>query len=115
MLFVGASVGNIIGPHLFQTDEAPRYSRGLRSNLALFVALMVLILVGMAWIWTLNRKHAATRKALGKAEHIVDLSMEDKKTILQKEEAVNQGDERVGDKAFEDMTDLKNEDFIYVY
>ncbi|KAF1960865.1 allantoate permease-like protein [Byssothecium circinans] len=114
ILFVGSSAGNIIGPLLFKPAEKPYYYRGLRSNLALFVALAVMIVVAMCWIKLLNRKHAAERERLGKSAHIVDLSMETKQRTTE-EEAVNEGEEGVGDKAFDDVTDLKNEDFIYLY
>lgn len=116
MLFIGASVGNIIGPQLFKPSEKPRYDRGLRSNLALFVVLAVLIVIGVLWIKVLNRRQAARRRELGKSEVIRDLSMMDrKKDGSEYEEGLNMGDENVGDKAFEDVTDLQNEDFIYVY
>ncbi|KAH8173600.1 major facilitator superfamily protein [Sarocladium implicatum] len=117
MLFIGSSAGNIIGPFLFRPSERPYYSRGLTANLALFVALAVLICVGMLWIKILNARQAARRKALGKPEHIQDMSMADRKKLGQQENSVlNDLDhEEVGDKAFDDVTDLKNEDFIYVY
>ncbi|PSN74516.1 MFS general substrate transporter [Corynespora cassiicola Philippines] len=113
ILFIGASAGNIVGPHLFKPAERPKYSRGLRANLALFIGIVVLVLLGMAWVRILNRKHAATRKAMGKAENIVDLSMGRSKEM--NEEDTNAETGGVGDKAFDDITDLKNEDFIYVY
>lgn len=62
ILFVGASAGNIIGPHLFNPSEAPRYSRGLRSNLALFCTLIALFCLGIAYITVLNKKHAASER-----------------------------------------------------
>ncbi len=31
------------------------------------------------------------------------------------EGVLNEGEEHVGEKAFEDVTDMKNEDFIYFY
>lgn len=119
MLFIGQSAGNIVGPLLFRPSERPYYRRGLTANLALFVALAVLISFGIVWIKILNKKQAAKRKAMGKAEHITDLSMADKKALENQEELmVAEGEaeaEASGDKAFEDVTDLKNEDFIYVY
>ncbi|EAT76195.2 hypothetical protein SNOG_16370 [Parastagonospora nodorum SN15] len=114
LLFVGASAGNIVGPHLFKPSEKPYYRRGLQVNLALFVLIIVLVVVAMAWIKLLNRKHAATRESLGKAVNIVDLSMENSRQV-DAEEAENVGASGVGDKAFDDVTDIKNEDFIYVY
>lgn len=115
MLFVGQSAGNIVGPFLFRPNEKPYYSRGLTANLALFVALAVLVALGMVWIRILNKRQAAKRVAMGKSEHITDMSMADKKAIGAQDEGVMQAEEAVGDKAFEDVTDLKNEDFIYVY
>ncbi|TKA30296.1 hypothetical protein B0A54_15374 [Friedmanniomyces endolithicus] len=139
---IGASVGNIIGPNLYKPSEAPHYTRGLRSNLALFCVIIVLVGLGVAWIRVLNRyvrnsfrlrlvlrvqladlpthqhrRHAAQRISLGKAGKVIDLSMENNKTLAKEGEAVN-GNQRVGgigDKAFDDVTDLRNEDFIYVY
>lgn len=114
MLFIGASAGNIVGPFLFRPSEKPRYDRGIKANLGLFIALFVLIAAGMFLIKILNKKQAAKRKALGKSEHIQDLSMASKKKD-DGDDLINQGDEGVGEKAFDDVTDLKNEDFIYVY
>lgn len=117
VLFIGASAGNIVGPHLYTPEEAPRYYRGLRSNLALFVVIIVLVGVGALYITYLNKKHAAARERMGKSAHIVDLSMAkgsrlaDKGALEGEDGKVGAG---VGDKAFEDVTDLKNEDFIYV-
>jgi hypothetical protein len=68
----------------------------------------------MFWVKLLNRKHAATRESMGKAANIVDLSMETSKQV-DAEEAEHVVASGVGDKAFDDVTDIKNEDFIYVY
>jgi hypothetical protein len=66
------------------------------------------------------------RQSLGKSAVIVDKSMlavkdDDPDTITAVEPAAEAVSEqggkgqRVGDKAFDDETDLKNEDFIFVY
>ncbi|KAF2092555.1 allantoate permease-like protein [Rhizodiscina lignyota] len=115
ILFVGASAGNIIGPHLFNPSEAPRYSRGLRSNLALFCTIIVLICLGMTYVTVLNKKHAARRVAMGKAAEVVDISMEHAKSLGERGEVLNAEHGGLGEKAFDDVTDLKNEDFIYLY
>lgn len=115
ILFVGASAGNIIGPHLFTPAEAPKYSRGLRVNLALFCALVVLFVLGILYVTVLNKKHAARRVELGKAAEVVDLSMEESKALKEKGETMNAEHGGLGEKAFDDVTDLKNEDFIYLY
>ncbi|GAO15376.1 uncharacterized protein UV8b_07061 [Ustilaginoidea virens] len=115
MLFVGSSAGNVVGPLLFKPSEKPRYDRGLKTNLGLFVTLAVLIVLGMGLIRVLNAKQARKRREVGKAEHIEDLSM--KKTTADGDGVLNRAEESeaVGDKAFDDVTDTKNEDFIYVY
>jgi hypothetical protein len=100
ILFVGASAGNIVGPHLFKPSEKPYYRRGLRANLGLFVAIIVFVVLAMVWITILNRKHAAERERLGKSAKVIDLSMETSEQ-LEGEEAVNASQGGVGDKAFD--------------
>jgi hypothetical protein len=117
VLFIGASAGNIIGPHLYTPEEAPRYYRGIRSNLALFVVIILLVGVGALYITYLNKRHAKERERLGKSAYVVDLSMAESLKLASEEGgAINDGKAAggVGDKAFDDVTDLKNEDFIYV-
>lgn len=115
ILFIGASAGNILGPNLYTVADKPRYTRGLVSNLALFVVIIVLVGLGATWIKILNKKHAAARERMGKSAKVVDLSMESKHALATKDEVVNDVEGTgLGDKAFEDVTDLKNEDFIYL-
>ena len=108
---------NGLSPHLYTPAEAPRYTRGLSANLALFVAIIVLVGLGAGWVRMLNKKHAVERQRMGKSAQVVDLSMENKRNLAANDEAVNDGTGAggVGDKAFDDVTDLKNEDFIYLY
>jgi hypothetical protein len=61
----------------------------------------------------LNKKHASRRTQLGKSAVVVDRSMMNAQERAIDEEVDSDG--RSGDKAFDDMTDLKNEDFIFVY
>lgn len=71
----------------------------------------------------LNRQHAKKREALGKTANIVDESMMRKKNMddskaVELEEDVNNaqnGRDVDVDNGLLDMTDLKNEDFIFVY
>jgi hypothetical protein len=124
-LFVGQSAGNIIGPHLYTTGEAPQYTRGLVSNLALYICIVIITFLTTIYLHWLNRSHSKRRVALGKAAVINDTSMsgivDDDPVLGNSEEiaeptGVPKGPEpRVGDKAFEDITDLKNEDFVFVY
>ncbi|TKX19038.1 MFS transporter-like protein 166 [Elsinoe australis] len=116
VLFIGQSVGNIIGPNLYKTTEAPGYARGLKSNLAMFVLVAVLAGAGAGLIFALNKKHERERVRVGKAAKVEDLSMATDRHLRKEGEAVNQLDAGgVGERAFEDLGDLSNEDFIYVY
>jgi hypothetical protein len=75
----------------------------------------------------LNRKHSKIRASLGKDADVVDTSMsriidQDPDAIgtVEPNHAAEQSPDgkeqhRVGEKAFDDETDLRNEDFIYVY
>jgi hypothetical protein len=112
ILFLGASAGNIVGPHLYTTAEKPRYFRGLRSNLALFVVIIVLVVLGTLWLKALNVKHGKRRVELGKSAEVVDWSMRERVEGDGESDGVAEGE---GEKAFDDETDLRNEDFIYVY
>lgn len=81
------------------------------------MVIIALTGVGAFYITLLNKKHAAARERMGKSAHIVDLSMAKSSKLADKEGVMlNEGKAAggVGDKAFEDVTDLKNEDFIYV-
>ena len=107
----------LLSPHLYNPSEAPHYTRGLSSNLALFVAIMVVVGLAAGWLRILNRKHAAERERLGKSASVVDWSMEKERNLAAHEGDADDGRRAsgVGDKASMDITDLKNEDFIYVY
>jgi len=116
VLFIGQSAGNIVGPNLYTTAEAPQYRRGLRSNLSLFVVIIILAGVGAAWIFVLNRRHAETRQLKGKAAEVLDASMQKNHSLnvaVEVVDAVNGTDQR--SETSDDVTDLKNEDFIFVY
>ena len=70
----------------------------------------------------LNRRHTKRREELGKSATLVDESMMTKNDMTESkavelEEAENSPAHRnlEEDNALHDMTDLKNEDFIYVY
>jgi hypothetical protein len=75
------------------------------------------------YLYWLNKRHAKRRQELGKDARVMDESMLGKAKIQQsKAAAVEDGagqeqktEASVVDKGFLDTTDLKNEDFIYVY
>ncbi|KAG7140377.1 putative transporter like protein [Verticillium longisporum] len=104
-MFVGQSLGNIIGPLLYRPAEAPEYYRGLWWNLVLYLAVVGLVGVTSAHVAALNGRHALTRVKMGKPAVVRDRSLE--------EEDGEEGE--VGARALDDATDLENEDFVFVY
>ena len=73
------------------------------------------------YLMFLNRRHAKQREALGKHLQLVDESMmrkdemADSKAVELEESHAQHQRSLEEDNALHDMTDLKNEDFIYVY
>lgn len=70
----------------------------------------------------LNVQHAKRREALGKSTQIVDESMMRNKDVQESKAVELEGDLQQQqhraieeDHGLQDMTDLKNEDFIFVY
>lgn len=61
----------------------------------------------------LNKKHATRRQELGKSAIVVDRSMMNAREREISDQAG--GSDGTGDRAFDDETDLNNEDFIFVY
>lgn len=113
-LFVFQCAGNVLGPNLYTTAEAPLYRRGLLSNLALFIVLVVLFAIQAGYTFILNKKHASRRVALGKSAKVEDRSMMKVRAELVEEDKIEEA-KKVEEHAFDDKTDLQNEDFIYVY
>jgi len=101
----GSSAGNIIGPLLFSSKDAPTYLPGLRAVLAVFIILAFVIVVQVGVLYALNKSQARKRVAHGKMAVIRDLSMED--------HYVNE-EESLGQHAF-DLTDRQNDEFVYIY
>lgn len=113
-LFVFQCAGNVLGPNLYTTEEAPLYRRGLLSNLALFVVLIGLYAAQAFYLFVLNKKQAKQRVAMGGEAKIVDRSMlAVKKGYASKDEAERAQD--AGRLAFENHTDFQNPYFVYVY
>ncbi|EIN09349.1 MFS general substrate transporter [Punctularia strigosozonata HHB-11173 SS5] len=117
MIFVAQCAGNILGPQLYQSKDAPVYRRGLIANLACWVTLAVLVLITAAYLEFLNRRHARRRELAGKVGKVIDVSLEDdvRAHEIQQELHNRDGGEPSGlnARAFDDLTDTQNEDFIY--
>ncbi|PYI04882.1 MFS transporter [Aspergillus sclerotiicarbonarius CBS 121057] len=114
VLLIGQCAGNVLGSNLYTTNEAPLYRRGLLSNLAMFCVLILLCLLNMVYLFLLNKKHEKQRVSMGKSAKIVDHSMQVVGAVpVDKTESPQQA---LGeDNVFKDLTDWKNEDFVYVY
>lgn len=104
----GAAAGNILGPMLFNSKDAPYYIPGLRGCMGIFAAQLVLVGATFVVLVWLNRVRRRQRVAHGKPEFIKDTSMTNK--------FENFDDEGVlGKNALDDLTDFKNDEFVYVY
>ncbi|KAF5344336.1 hypothetical protein D9758_013240 [Tetrapyrgos nigripes] len=112
IVFVAQCAGNVVGPQLYTTDEKPYYHRGLISNMICWIALSVLTVVTAAYLAFRNKQQEALRRRLGKAGKVVDRSLDSYSERKGNSEG-NEGEAR-NDKAFDDLTDIQNEDFIYV-
>ncbi|KAL2866929.1 putative MFS transporter [Aspergillus lucknowensis] len=120
VVLIGMCTGNVIGPQLYSLDQAPEYRPGLISNLVMFILVAIIAILADAYLYRLNRRHAKKREAVGKNAQVVDESMLGKEKLqaskaLEVEDAGAAGGQNGVDKGFLDTTDLKNEDFIYVY
>ncbi|KAJ8087519.1 hypothetical protein AAF712_006640 [Marasmius tenuissimus] len=109
IVFVAQCAGNIVGPLLYRTEDKPYYHRGLVANLVCWAALAVMTGVTAVYLKYLNQKHEATRLRVGKVGKVIDRSLESYKAVDKGKEG-----EAKNEQAFDDLTDLKNEDFIYV-
>ncbi|KAG9243612.1 major facilitator superfamily domain-containing protein [Calycina marina] len=103
----GSSAGNVVGPLLFSASDKPAYHPGLRAVLGIFIALAVIVVLQVVNLVILNRLHSKKRVENGKHAVIHDASME--------HHYVAMADEGVGEHAFDDLTDQKNDEFIYIY
>lgn len=102
------ATGQLTGPLLLDSRDAPRYLPGVRS---LMIAQAVLVAAAIAQVVCLylnNKRKEAQRVAMGKPRHVHDASM-DRKYKGGVTTAYGGGGEG------EDRTDLRNEDFVYVY
>ncbi|KAI0144604.1 MFS general substrate transporter [Xylariaceae sp. FL1272] len=115
IMIVAMCTGNIIGPQLFNTKDAPLYRSGLVACLVQFVFVGALGLLVPVYLVHLNRRHAKQRGEAGKQVDVMDASMRRKKDVqaeIGHKEEVKKVEDDLG---LQDLSDLKNEDFIYVY
>lgn len=59
IVFIGMCAGNVIGPLLYSTEEAPLYRTGLIANLAMFVTVGIIAgyaLTRSMWFYSLTNR-----------------------------------------------------------
>lgn len=112
---VGVSAGNIIGPLLFNEKDAPNYLPGLEKTMAITGALIAIIGLQALNLFYLNKRQERTRVKNGKAAKIHDASMGHSFTSTTQDAAKDGQTQELGNNAFADLTDSKNDEFIYVY
>lgn len=111
-----SSAGNIIGPLLFQSSDAPTYHPGLRAVLGIFVALAACAIIQAANLMFLNKLQERKRIQNGKPAKLIDHSMESKYHDVREQpdpstgmaegslEDQSAGNAKLGQHAFEDLT-----------
>lgn len=116
-----SSAGNIIGPLLFHDRDSPEYRPGLRACLAIFLAL-VAVLMQWANLVFLNRMQEKRRVRNGKNTKVVDSSMQARYGSDGQGgagdvcfESPSIAPSRPEEKSLHDLTDGKNDEFIYIY
>ncbi|KAL4778504.1 major facilitator superfamily domain-containing protein [Aspergillus varians] len=111
-----SSVGNIVGPLLFNEKDAPAYLPGLRACLGIFSSLLFAIFIQWGILFYLNKSQERRRIANGKPGKMIDRSMQTHFHQENEVEAENGGEpEQIGNNAFRDLTDRENDEFVYIY
>ncbi|GAB7364272.1 hypothetical protein MBLNU230_g4820t1 [Neophaeotheca triangularis] len=105
----GTSAGNILGPLLFSLESAPEYLPGLRATMGIMAALIAVVGLQLGNLVFLNKLQEKKRVANNKPAKIKDLSM------THHYQADRNTDDELGQQAFLDLTDRKNDEFVYVY
>ncbi|PPQ63227.1 hypothetical protein CVT24_005687 [Panaeolus cyanescens] len=119
---MGSVGGSIVGPLLFDPKDKPYYRRGLQSLVICFSTCLLLTVMTTLYLKHLNRVNRRRRIAAGKKADIVDYSMmsieeAEAERAKQSSQSSSEGDgmSPTGTRAFDDLTDLQNDEFIYVY
>lgn len=76
ILYIGLTVGNIGGPFVYYSSEAPYYHTGLTANLVVVCVLAACILVQMFYLRMLNLRNVKRRREMGRTGQHVDYSLE---------------------------------------
>ncbi|KZT50875.1 MFS general substrate transporter [Calocera cornea HHB12733] len=114
---IASSVGNVVGPLMFNSADKPYYKNGLKGTMACFCVLLGIYVLQVINLMFLNKRKEAQRVANGKPAKLRDLSM--MKHFEQANDQTLAGAEagahaHLGDQAFLDLTDQQNDEFVYV-
>lgn len=110
-----SATGNIIGPLLFTTDDAPAYLPGLRAVLGITAGFAALVVIQLLNLRFLNGQQKKLRVQNGKPSIIEDHSMDHKYVAMSSDNEVGEDGMRLGANTFSDLTDRKNDEFTYIY
>ncbi|EJT99728.1 MFS transporter [Dacryopinax primogenitus] len=114
---IASSVGNVVGPLMFNSADKPYYKNGLKGTMSCFCILFVVYILQILNLMYLNKQKEKQRVANGKPAKLRDLSMmkhfeQANDHTLASAEAGHHA--HLGDQAFLDMTDQENDEFVYV-
>jgi MFS family permease len=108
-----SAAGNIVGPLLFKSSDAPTYHHGLQACLGIFVTLVAVVLIQWANLVLLNKLQEKKRVRNGKPAKMVDRSMQNHFHGVGGDEEDMQ--QEVGANGLLDITDRDNDEFVYIY
>ncbi|WWC86921.1 uncharacterized protein L201_001800 [Kwoniella dendrophila CBS 6074] len=107
----GSAAGNIIGPYLFKDADKPHYIPGIKAVLGIFCALLFVIGLQVVVLFFLNKQRQNQRVAAGKPRYIKDTSM----SSTYQAYGTDDPEGVLGQNALLDLTDFKNDEFVYLY
>lgn len=78
-----------------------------------WILLAALTLVTAAYLKDLNARHARRRERAGKVAVVHDVSLEDDVHAYEMQRDLRTGERALNEHAFDDLTDIQNDDFVY--
>ncbi|KAK8846532.1 hypothetical protein IAR55_005618 [Kwoniella newhampshirensis] len=120
-MFGALTIGNVVGPQVYLTREAPYYHTGLYVDIACWSMEFILVVSMGFYLKYLNRRQEARRVALGMPANLKDISImstaEADAYKLELAEMMRQKGtnmDSLNENAYDDMTDFENPSFMYV-
>lgn len=106
----GSSIGNVVGPWMFSSTDAPRYETALKITLGIYIGIFWAVIIQVVNLVLLNRAQEKKRVSHEKPAKIHDHSIEEKYVDI-----AENNEYYIGNFAFADLTDKQNNEFVYVY